>query len=136
MNKRKGFRKLEKKEVSRSGGSQVTINREGLISIGKKLMTNLVSGGVKEGSRVEVESDDNHILCVIFDSKDTDKPKLRITNGSGKISCKGLLEDSGLKTITDLLESDKGTPSLTVKDSEILCNDDGKMVYIDTRQPF
>ena len=59
MNKRKGFRKLEKKEVSRSGGSQVTINREGLISIGKKLMTDLVSGGVKEGSRVEVESDDN-----------------------------------------------------------------------------
>lgn len=132
MNKKEGFRKLKKQQTVRSGGDQVTINREGLISIGKKVMTKLVDGGVKEGSHVEIESDDSYIICVIFDSEDTDNPKLRITNGSGKISCKGLLMDSGLEDMGTLLSSEKGTPSITDGKPEVLCDKDGKMIYIDT----
>jgi hypothetical protein len=132
VNKRKGFRKLEKKEVSRSGGKQITINREGLISIGKGIMTELGSEGVKESSNIEIEDNGKDTLCIIFDSKDTNNPELRINNGSGKISCKGLLRDSSLTSITTLLSSETGTPSITDKEPEVLCDKDGKMVYINT----
>ena len=119
LSSRKGFRRLEKKQVSRPGGPQTTINREGLISIGKKLMTQLVGGGVEDGCYVDIESDDKDTLCIIFDcsdeySGDRNNPKLRITKGSGKISGKSRLGDSNISSITDLLESDKGTESITV----------------------
>ena len=120
LSSRKGFRPLETIKGERSGGSQVTINREGLISIGKKLTTQLVSGGVKDQCYVDIESNDKDTICIVFDcsneySGDRTSPiKLRIDKGSGKISGKGKLSDSNISPITDLLESDKGTPSITV----------------------
>ena len=120
LSSRKGFRKLETIKGERSGGSQVTINREGLISIGKKLMTQLVGKGVEDQCYVDIESNDKDTICIVFDcsdeySGDRSNPKLRITKGSGKISGRGKLGDSNISSITDLLGSPKGTKSITVE---------------------
>ena len=117
---RKGFRPLRTIKGERSGGSQVTINREGLISIGKKLMTQLVDEGVKDQCYVDVENDDKDTIGLVFDCSDEysgkkDNPKLRITKGSGKISCRSKLGDSEIPSIKDLLGSPKGTKSITVE---------------------